>query len=358
MVDPTNKFSFLSYLLKKKRIYPFLHKKSHAVSRAEFNDYLKWAVSEMDNLIFGHVIDTIIFDKGKFIIQTHSGIYQSKNIVIGTGTTPNIPDVLIGSLSNCVFHNSEYKKRRKRINFSDKRIAVIGGGQSGAEIVDDILSGYEQPAEIAWISKRDNFFSLQDSCFSNDFYSPSFSRYFFNLTEKSRKRKNNSLLLTSDGITENLLNTIYRKIYDIKYIKNLNIKISLYPRHRVKKIQHQNGMKILKIINIDKNNSFKNNFDVIILATGYKARTLSILNSIFPDAKSIDDIEIDMDFSVKWKHINNKIFIQSGLKTQFGIADPNLSLSTWRNAVIINSILDKNHYDTSFNSIMFNEYNQ
>jgi lysine N6-hydroxylase len=53
---------------------------------------------------------------------------------------------------------------------------------------------------------------------------------------------------------------------------------------------------------------------------------------------------MNQDYSVKWNNPKNKIFIQNGLKYKFGLADANLSLATWRNAVIINSLLERQVY--------------
>jgi lysine N6-hydroxylase len=353
MVDPTSRFSFLSYLAKNKKIYPFFHKKNHAVSRAEFNDYYKWAASEMDNLIFGSCVNKVHFEIDKFVVNTDCGEYFAKNIVIGAGVVPKIPSHLMSLISDTVFHNSNYKERRPAISFNEKRVAVIGGGQSGAEIVYDILSGSQYPSELAWFSKRDNFSELSDSSFSNDFYSPSFSRYFYNLSCKTRKRKNKSLLLTSDGITQELSNKIYSKIYDIRYVRNEKTKISLFPSRKLRNIKEEDKAKIIEIINLDDYTVNEYEFDVVILATGYTTNSSRFLESIFPNIKSLHELEINKDFSINWWNSKNKIFIQNGLKWRFGLADPNLSLASWRNAIIINSILGENYYDTFFDSLMF-----
>ncbi len=225
MVDPTNKFSFLSYLLEKGRLYPFLHRKTHVVSRLEFSDYFKWAANNMRNVNFGTRVIAIEYKSNKFLVNTNNGTCVAKNIVIGTGIIPDISKDFADELSETVFHNSQYKSFKSRFSLSNKRVLVVGGGQSGAEIIDDILSSADYPSEIAWLSRRDSFFSLEDSCFSNEFYSPAFTEYFYELSYASRMRKNEALNLTSDGITESLVNSIYDKIYNIKFDKKLGSKL-------------------------------------------------------------------------------------------------------------------------------------
>ena len=102
------------------------------------------------------------------------------------------------------------------------------------------------------------------------------------------------------------------------------------------------------------NKSFIKKFDIIILATGYRYIIPKFLKCVFPEIKSLEDLEINPDYSIKWSNSNNKIFIQNGARHQFGIADPNLSLSTWRNAVIINSLLNENIYNLDLDHPIIN----
>ena len=52
-VDPTNRHSFLNYLVESGRFYRFLHADQSAVSRQEFDLYLQWASSRMEHVRTG-----------------------------------------------------------------------------------------------------------------------------------------------------------------------------------------------------------------------------------------------------------------------------------------------------------------
>lgn len=41
---------------------------------------------------------------------------------------------------------------------------------------------------------------------------------------------------------------------------------------------------------------------------------------------------------------SNRIYVQNGARRSHGVAYPNLSLAAWHSAVIINSLLDREHY--------------
>ena len=60
------------------------------------------------------------------------------------------------------------------------RVAVVGGGQSGAEVVWHLLLDLVRlPAQLVWISNRPNFLPLDESPFTNELFTPAYSDYFF-----------------------------------------------------------------------------------------------------------------------------------------------------------------------------------
>ena len=64
---------------------------------------------------------------------------------------------------------------------------MIGGGQSGAEVVDYLLTMDDSIKNLIWVSKRINFHSLDDSCFANEFHSPTYLEYFYKLPNNADK---------------------------------------------------------------------------------------------------------------------------------------------------------------------------
>src|SRR5882757_4327425 len=62
LADPTNRFSFLSYLHAHGKIYHFINAQFDAVPRQEFRNYLKWASDQNPNVVFGEDIRSVDFD--------------------------------------------------------------------------------------------------------------------------------------------------------------------------------------------------------------------------------------------------------------------------------------------------------
>lgn len=71
-VEPTNRHSFLNYLVQRKKFYRFLTTEQRTVSREEFADYLCWAADNLTNLAFSQQVQQVSFDEksGLFEVVT------------------------------------------------------------------------------------------------------------------------------------------------------------------------------------------------------------------------------------------------------------------------------------------------
>src|SRR5262245_44737910 len=68
LVDPTNPYTFLAYLVKHKLLYRFINAQFRDVSRLEYDNYLKWVSSCLPNLFFGEKVETISYEQPFFIL--------------------------------------------------------------------------------------------------------------------------------------------------------------------------------------------------------------------------------------------------------------------------------------------------
>lgn len=86
-----------------------------------------------------------------FEVHTNSGDFQSRAVVSATGTfgVPVLPDVRgAGDFQGIMLHSSQYTSAER---FRGKRVAVVGEGNSGAQILAE-LSGV---ADTLWITRRE-----------------------------------------------------------------------------------------------------------------------------------------------------------------------------------------------------------
>src|SRR5690242_10839000 len=90
LADPTNPFSFLSYLHSHGRIYHFLNAQFSDVSRREFRNYMEWACLRNENVVLGEEVLSVECED-MFHITTSRRDVRADNVVIGVGREPYIP---------------------------------------------------------------------------------------------------------------------------------------------------------------------------------------------------------------------------------------------------------------------------
>src|SRR5476651_570573 len=92
-----------------------------------------------------------------------------------------------------------------------------------------------------WISKRQNFLPIDNSPFTNEIFTPEYSKYFYSLSPDKKQALLYDQKLASDGISEHTLQDIYQKLYLIKYVKELHHDTFLLPSHRLNEIKNNNN---------------------------------------------------------------------------------------------------------------------
>lgn len=339
--DPTNAYSFLAYLSELGRIYHFLNAQFESVPREEFRNYMEWACRKNENIAFGQEVRAVEY-AGVFRVRTGSGTVTADNLAIGVGVQAAVPAAALPHLGSRQFHVSDYLEKARGLG--GLRVGVVGGGQSGAEAFLDLVSRAEPelPRRVVWISRRPNFLPLDDSPFTNDYYSPSYSDYFAGLDAATRQVLNSRHVLTSDGISEATLRQIYQRIYTRRFIDGYADLVALYPNRSVIDVAKAPGSawKLALAHNEHDVARESTELDVVIWATGYRPTPLSFLEPIESRLeRESDEYKIDGSFAVQWDGpTDNNIFLQNAARGQRGVADPNLSLNAWRSQRILDRI--------------------
>ncbi len=339
--DPTNRFSFLSYLHEHGRIYHFLNAQFTEIPRSEFRNYLEWATGKNPNIVFSETVERVEFDD-VFRVVTDRRQVTADNIAVGVGTVRWVPEFAYRHLGKDQFHVSEYGQRAA--DLAGKRVAVVGGGQSGAEVVLDLLSKLEpeRPAEVQWISRRRNYFPLDDSTFTNDFFMPDYSDYFFRLPEAARSEINSQHVLTSDGISESTLRAIYQELYRVQFIEQDARRCTLLPNRAVSSVdQLPDGSWELSLTHNDERDQTQRAVvDAVVWATGYQPAPKTFLEPLLGRIETENgEFRVDEDFAVAWDGpVDRNIFVQNAVRAQRGLPDVNLSLNAWRAQRIANRL--------------------
>jgi lysine N6-hydroxylase len=230
-----------------------------------------------------------------------------------------------------------------------KRVVIIGGGQSGAEIFLDLRAGHRGKAdEIVWISRRPGLEPLDETAFTNEYFTPDYVRHFHRLPEQRKPPIVRSHKLTGDGVSPATLQMLSQYLYDSDFLNNNTTPYAILPHREVHLMGRDKHAYRLHMRNGFSNDDEFVATDKIILATGYRYQLPACLNPL------IDRLDLDEDgmprladdYTVPWDGPSqHRIYMQNSGRNSHGVADAQLSLAAWRSAVIINSLLEETVYD-------------
>lgn len=339
--DPTNRFSFLNFLAQKGLFYSFINTDRKAITRREFETYCRWVAVELGEQIrFNQSVREVEFAGEKFIVRTDKDTYSAQHLSLATGLVPRIPEFATNLIGDSVFHAATGSLPKFRAE--GKRVVVIGGGQTGIEVFRNCLQGkWGTPASLRMITPRPNLQPLDESPFTNEYFTPEYVKTFYHLDRELKEQVVNSQKLASDGNTPSYLQLLYNDLYQRQFMNEsgFDLKIHTYRRLRslAKSEDHYTLMTAHELTG--KEEFFE--ADAVIFCTGFRSAIPSFLGPLrekIPTDKN-GRFQMGANFDVQWEHAKtNHLFAMNFGRHQLGIAEPQTSLMAWRSATIINHL--------------------
>ncbi len=344
LADPTHPLSFLSFLKDKGRLFTYLNAKQKQVKRWEFTAYMQWAAAQLTSIRYNSEVKDVLWSQEKgFCVRTSSGMHYVQNLVIGAGLVPYLPK-FVERTTIPVIHSSRFLSWDFQ-QLVKKRVVIVGGGQSATDIVAYLLDMDIDFYALTWINSRNSWWSLDDSPFVNELFSPRYTHYFEHLKPHKRAHVLRAQRYADRGISLASLEALYEKLYDYRF-REKKKNICLLPSTEAIGFSTENP-KALICLQKEMEKEFVVQADVLIMATGYKNKIPSFLKSI-KENMLFEDPEtpvLDAHYKVAWrKKWHAKLYFQSGVKRQKGIAEDNLSLMSYRSAQILNDIVGHAYY--------------
>jgi len=340
--NPKSNFTFINYLHQHNRLSDFINLQTFYPSRREFNDYLAWAAAHFEEQTrYGEEvfdIKPIIENKQVVALQilarNSSGeIYQreANNIVVSMGGSGYIPEPF-RQLSNesRVFHSNQYLQKIELIHRA-KKIAVIGAGQSAAEIFRD-LDGRPEEYEIDFIIRSNSIKPSDDSPFVNEIFNAEFTDYIFSKSKPERESLLREYRQTNYACPElPLIEEIYDIFYQQKVCKTQ--RHNFLPSIDIQTVNSDEQGVHLTLKNRRTNEEFTRTYDAVVLATGYERDQYKKL--LAPLAPYLGDFEVDRDYCIKTNdNFQPKIVLQGACENSHGLSDTLLSLLAIRSQEI------------------------
>ncbi|KIJ69298.1 hypothetical protein HYDPIDRAFT_24148 [Hydnomerulius pinastri MD-312] len=244
--SPQSPITFISYLHSQNRLVDFINRGSTIPTRKEYSDYLSWVAQYVQDqgvrVAYGEQV-VALDERDRKVIEIHSrvvltGAYivrWTKNLIISPGGSPRIPRPLenIHPRGRTV-HSSSYlpsvEPLLKLLKSSNPgclplRIAVVGSGQSAAEVLLDLHSRLSsipiagtRRHTLDMIIRKGSLKPSDDSPFANEIFNPEKTDAIFGLpTPSARQRIRLEYENTNYGVVNpRTLESLYEVMYEQK----------------------------------------------------------------------------------------------------------------------------------------------
>lgn len=181
--NPRSAFTFTNYLHENGRLVEFTNLGTFLPARAEYEDYLRWCASSFDESVIydsevvavdseatnneeqlknGETPESTFCIVAKNVTSGNEQVYRARNVLMATGGKPSLPACLPASHPR-VIHSSQYGHLVPAILNNPQapyRVAVVGAGQSAAEIFNNIQGLY--PNSQTYLVMRSEFLRPSD----------------------------------------------------------------------------------------------------------------------------------------------------------------------------------------------------
>lgn len=362
MADPTHPLSFLNYLAKHDRLHKFYFYEQFLIPRQEYDHYCRWASQQLPSCRFGEDVVDLTHEAASdsFVVESRSATgarqrYRSRNIAIGVGTAPFLPQWARIRTTAPLMHSSEFGKRRGELA-KRRRVTVIGSGQSAAECVlalyndltpEQVAAG----ASIQWITRSAGFFPMEYSKLGLEYFTPDYMRHFHQIAPDKRREIVANQGLLYKGISFSTIG----EIFDLMYERSIGARdpgLSLFSNCEIERLESPGTSGALRI-HITHNHLDEKAIvetDAVVAATGYRhawPEWLDNLKEGVLETCERGDLIIGEDFRARRSDGGKgNVFVQNAETFHHGVGAPDLGLGAFRNAVIVNQLVGREHYRT------------
>lgn len=350
MADPSNKYSFLNYIKQSGRIYKFYIRENFFIYRREYNEYCKWVASQLTNCKFSHKVVSVDHVDGVYkimVINTQTCItstYYAHKIVLGTGTSPHIPEFIDDEALPNVIHASKYLYFKSRIP-KNASVTIIGSGQSAAEVFRDLLPDTENGLQLKWFTRSSHFFPLDNkSKLTLELTSPEYVDHFYSLSDEKRRQLLARQHGLYKGIDQELINEIFDSLYEMS-LEDTPLNVELRSNLRLTSVNETtDGSYTMDFIHTELEKPYEDQSDYVILATGYKYKEPAILSGIEGKINRLENGLLNVHRNYTIDKNGTDIFVQNAELHTHGLSTPDLGMGAYRNSIIINQLANREVY--------------
>ncbi|WP_461009845.1 lysine N(6)-hydroxylase/L-ornithine N(5)-oxygenase family protein [Streptomyces capparidis] len=355
LVDPTSPWTFLNHLRHRRRLFPFYFAERFHIDRAEYDAYCRWVSENLPGCHFGHHVREVHWDPDAAAFRARvtrddgtggEGApieLTARHLVLGIGTAPHVPEPLrplADDPAAPVWHSADYLARRAEL-LAAPHVTVVGAGQSGAEVLLDLLRARRRGHEaLTWLARTPAFAPMEYSKLGLEHFTPDYTRYFHALPQDERDRLLPAQWQLYKAVSADTLGDIHDELYR-RTLDGGWPDVVLTPGVTVTGARRDGGRLHLTVEHGEQRRRATLTTDAVVLATGYRERPLDTLLAPLEPHLLRDDAgrpRIDHAHRMRFAPpVTGSVFVQNAERHTHGVGAPDLGLAAWRSAVILNT---------------------
>lgn len=357
LADPTSAYSFLNYLKLSGRLHRFYIREDFYPLRREYSDYCAWVSAQLDTTFWG--IEVLAVRPAPASLRNDAGVcwlvelsdgrrVLARNVVSGVGTTPFVPDELIGALDSSAhpraLHSADYLSAREALRVASS-VTVVGSGQSAAEIYADLLpQAVASGKRVDWLTRSPRFFPMEYTKLTLELTSPEYARYVRQLPMERRDqllRDNRNLY---KGISSETINSIYDMLYRLSLSSNLTEHTTLHAGVSVS--YSGNGRDTLEfdLCHEETGTHSPHSTHAAVLCTGYRSAQIPAFLEPSREQLNLDPQgRFDLDGSFAADDAAT-LFVLNADEHLISLNGPDLGMGPWRNSIVLRAITGREGY--------------
>jgi L-ornithine N5-oxygenase len=357
--NPRSYYSFTNYLFEKGRLFEHFNLGLHFPYRYEYRDYIKWAAEHFDGCVkYSTAVTSLRLlppgeGSARFELTTNNGkIFTCDNVVVATGRTPNIPQVLTAIDHDNLIHGANFKSVISRIaTGAISSVAVVGGSQSAIEIMLYLANTFTHLV-VHGVSRKFGYRLKDTSPFTGEVYFPDFVDMFYKSKPEHKQRLKDDLNLTNYSASDaDVLDELYRLLYRDKHFGNHML--TIHNSAEITRAAMEGSKVALELTTAHSDEEVKRvKVDLVIAATGFRDigplehQEISppLLNDLYPhiNKNPLGEMQVERDYRLALTGTGTEtlgLYLNGLCESSHGLGDAgSLSLVSIRSKKIANSI--------------------
>ncbi|KAL2072016.1 hypothetical protein VTL71DRAFT_11359 [Oculimacula yallundae] len=367
--NPQSKYTFINYLFSKNRLNTFINLDTFLPSRLEYEDYLRWCAGHFeDRVSYGQEVVEVSPDltlkNGKVaqfrvvardIVTGELTTRIARHVVIAVGGKGKIPSEL-PQFSSRVVHSSKYSQQvttalpdhNKAYN-----IAVIGNGQSAAEIFNDLPARYPN-AKVTMVIKGTALRPSDDSPFVNEVFDPERVDGIYAEGAELRAQRIKADKATNYGVVRlGLLEHLYERFYmqRLKSEDERDWQVKLKTNRQVVRSKEVDGKLLLSFGKVVDDAAVQADEDLLVdavfVATGYERNAhegmlIKTRDLLSETARELKKFPVRRDYKIAFDEnkvaANAGVWLQGCNESTHGLSDTLLSILAVRGGELVQSM--------------------